>query len=307
MQISSTSKRCRSDRPVEGRSQIVSDLARAVKSPGLLEAEDSRFEFLVSHRRAARPAGRGSRRAMRRTERSERPVSSAISEICRPCSRSSSTRLPKGSSSERTRSSSSANARASSGVGSGSAPDEASPSSTRSSGTLDVDRPAGRGLMPGLPEQLVPGDGRQQPPEVAAAAERVAALSRLDEEAAIDREHDVLGIGPPRQPGREPAPGQRGEPLEVAGEERLRGQVIAAAEPLQQDERRPGVRSFVRPHRSWLPCTASRAAPADVGRCLASRRPISGILTKSRSMPGRSAAGKGITWRRETTRPEPQE
>ena len=114
--------------------QVVRDLARAAKSPGLLEAVDSRFEFLVSHRRAVRPGGSRIRASDRRTERSERPVSSAISEICRPCSRSSSTRLPKGSSCESTRSSSSARASASSGVGSCWRP-RSLPSSTRSRGT----------------------------------------------------------------------------------------------------------------------------------------------------------------------------
>src|SRR5262249_30127956 len=58
-------------------------------------------------------------------------------------------------------------------------------------GQFPVNRPAVRALMSGLSEQLVLGDGRQQPPEVAAAAQREAAGSRPDEEAPIDRQHDV--------------------------------------------------------------------------------------------------------------------
>src|SRR3954467_3727531 len=149
---------------------------------------------------------------------------------------------------------------------------------------LDVERAASRALMPDLPEQLMPGDGGQQAPEVAAATEGVAAVSRLEEEASVDREHDVLGICPPRQTGREPAPGQRGESFEVTGEERLSGQFITAAEPLQQDERGPRFRSFVCPHQRWLPvrCAESERRP-DVGRALTTRPPISCILTN----PGR--------------------
>src|SRR4051794_35196136 len=128
---------------------------------------------------------------------------------------------------------------------------------------LDVERAAVRALMPDLPEQLMPGDGGQQAPEVAAATEGVAALSRLDEEASIDREHDVLGICPPRQTGREPAPGQRGEPFEVTGEERLRGQFITAAE-----QHRPPVVPAV--GRGWRHRMASEVpGSGDVGsaRC----------------------------------------
>ena len=249
------------DVPGSHRSRTGREVARPARSGG-------RAIRILRQASSSRSASRARIWASeRRTERSERPASSAISEICRPCSRSSRTRLPKGSRSEKTRSSSSVNARASSGVGSDWRPDEPSFVDLIER-ELDVDRAAVRALMPDLPEQLVLGDGGQQPPEVAAAAEGVAARSRLDEEASIDREHDVLGICPPRQTGREPAPGQRGEPLEVAGEERLRGQYHrrrgtspAGRATSRRPEPRPSPSKL-----APLRCAGASAGPISAGR-----------------------------------------
>ena len=154
--------------------QGVRDLARTAKAPGLLEAEDSRFEFLVRHRRAVPPAGSRIRASDRRTERSERPVSSAISEICRPCSRSSSTRLPKGS---RLREHPFQLVGQGDRVFGGGIVRRAEepPFIDPIEGDLDPDRPAVRTVAPGLSEQLVFGDGRQEPPEIAPSIQGVAA------------------------------------------------------------------------------------------------------------------------------------
>src|SRR6516225_5825662 len=117
--------------------------------------------------------------------------------------------------------------------------------------------------MAGLPEQLVLGDGGQQSPEITAARQGETACLCAGKEASINRLHDVFRIGSARQPGREPAPRQRGQPLEITGEDRFRGPVVAVLKLLKQDERSPGDRSVVGRYHSALrvPCRRAGRLP----------------------------------------------
>ena len=125
------------------------------------------------------------------------------------------------------------------------------PSSTRSRGTsTSTDRrsaPWRLACRSSLCLVMDASSRQRSPPSI----QREAALAHLDEEAPIDRQDDVLRVRPPRQPGREPAAGQRGQPFEVAVEER----------PPRPGHPRPGIApagratsmrpDLVRPHRRW--------------------------------------------------------
>ncbi len=66
---------------------------------------------------------------------------------------------------------------------------------------FEVDRSTIGRLMTDLPKQLVPGDGGQQAPEVAAPPQHVLPFTGSEEEAPVDRLHDVFRVGPSRQAG----------------------------------------------------------------------------------------------------------
>ena len=171
--------------------------------------------------------GPGPRRAARRTVRSERPVSAAISLSDSPWSRNSSTRRANGSSRDRIDCNSSARIAASSGDGSRA---ERPRRRRRTSTASAPSRRAAFGpVVPHLPIKFVQRDRDQQPPQIVLFVKSQAAVAHAEEKAAKRRLHDVLGIGPPRDFRREPTGRQAREPADVAFIERGRRPLIAGA------------------------------------------------------------------------------
>ncbi len=54
-------------------------------------------------------------------------------------------------------------------------------------GAFKIDRSAVRAMVPDLSERLSAGDRREEPPEIAPAAQNITPLAGGDEEAAIGR------------------------------------------------------------------------------------------------------------------------
>ncbi len=96
-------------------------------------------------------------------------------------------------------------------------------------GNLARERALARRAALHLMLQFVHCDRDQQPPQIAAALEHVAAVARADEEAAAGRLHHVLRIDVPGQADGEPTARQGEQALGISAEDFAGGALIAVA------------------------------------------------------------------------------